>query len=221
MKILVKTCSGKTIEMSVENPKMSVMGFKRLIAEKECIPPQHQRLIFVAEELDNGKTLEEVANKRRQMAEAASNVDDEAEADAAAGEVELTFHLIASPPPPIPTAATSTSTLPSAISLLASAPATGKRKRTASDVSSSSTEASPKASPSRKLSKKCAFVGCSKRSVVIIGDCKFCNEKFCSSHRLVEDHLCSATASCKQASFDKNASKLLREKCVAQKLRQY
>lgn len=214
----MKTCSGKTIEMLVENPKMSVMGFKRLIAEKECIPPQHQRLIFVAEELDNGKTLEEVVSDKLQKEK-----EETKDAELGAGEVELTFHLIASSPQApsssssSSSSSTSTSSPPSLINITNNTEITGKRKRTADEATSSPV----KASPSRKLSKKCAFAGCSKRSVVIIGDCKFCLEKFCSSHRLVEDHLCSATASCKQASFDKNASKLLREKCVAQKLRQY
>jgi hypothetical protein len=204
MRILVKTCSDKTIEVFVENLKMSVMGFKRLIAEKETIPPQHQRLLFATEELDNSKTLEEVVNTRPKpkVEEAEFETEDE----------ELVFHLIPSVPP-----RTEESITPS--SLTPPASETGKRKRPSDESSSAS--ASPKASPARKLSKKCAFVGCSKRSVVIIGDCKFCNEKFCSSHRLVEDHKCTATASCRQASFDKNASKLLREKCVAQKLRQY
>jgi len=176
----------------VENPATtSVLSFKRLIAEKESVPPQQQRLIFVSEELvDEGRTIDDVIRSRKDKAGA---VD---------GDF-FTFHLIK-------TTISSSSTTSSPLATIEISP---NRKRPAAQL------ASP---PSRaKLAKKCAFPGCIKRSVVIIGDCKFCNEKFCSSHRLVEDHLCPATASCRQASFDKNANKLLSEKCVAQKLRQY
>merc|ERR1712000_52779 len=140
---------------------MSVMGFKRLIAEKECIPPQHQRLIFVAEELDNGKTLEEVVSDKLQKEK-----EETKDAELGAGEVELTFHLIASSPQApsssssSSSSSTSTSSPPSLINITNNTEITGKRKRTADEATSSPV----KASPSRKLSKKCAFAGCSKRS---------------------------------------------------------
>lgn len=42
--------------------------------------------------------------------------------------------------------------------------------------------------------------------------------KFCSSHRLPESHLCINLTSCKQKAQQQLNSKLISEKCVAQKI---
>lgn len=65
---------------------------------------------------------------------------------------------------------------------------------------------------------KCCFGECPKRAAMLIGDCRFCENKFCSQHRLPEDHICSGMGDCRQASFDKNRDKLLNEKCVSSKV---
>src|SRR6184192_3788719 len=33
---------------------------------------------------------------------------------------------------------------------------------------------------------KCAFGDCNQKPVLIVGDCKFCTQKFCGGHRLPE-----------------------------------
>jgi len=65
---------------------------------------------------------------------------------------------------------------------------------------------------------KCTVPDCKKRSVMVVGDCRFCQRSFCSSHRLPEEHVCSEMASCKQQQFELNKEKLLKEKCVARKI---
>jgi len=40
------------------------------------------------------------------------------------------------------------------------------------------------------MPNKCNFEGCAKKIAVIVGDCKFCQKKFCTQHRLPEDHDC-------------------------------
>merc|ERR1711939_371844 len=65
---------------------------------------------------------------------------------------------------------------------------------------------------------KCCFGECSKRVVLITGDCRFCQSQFCGSHRLPEDHACQSMDSCRQAAFDRNKNKLMNEKCVSQKV---
>jgi len=72
--------------------------------------------------------------------------------------------------------------------------------------------------PKAKKAGRCAFEGCNARVVKIIGDCRYCQQKFCGSHRLPETHVCPNLATCKQASFERNSNKLLNEKCVKVKV---
>jgi len=65
---------------------------------------------------------------------------------------------------------------------------------------------------------KCAFGDCLKKPILIIGNCKFCSNKYCAQHRLPESHSCSNMTDCRQQSFDRNKAKLLKEKCVAAKV---
>jgi predicted nucleic acid binding AN1-type Zn finger protein len=65
---------------------------------------------------------------------------------------------------------------------------------------------------------KCAFGDCIQKPVLIVGDCRFCQSKFCANHRLPEAHACSGMETCKTNSFNKNKEKLEREKCVAAKV---
>jgi len=69
-----------------------------------------------------------------------------------------------------------------------------------------------------KKKTTCMFADCSARAVMLVGDCRFCDKKFCGKHRLPETHLCTGLENCKKASFEKNKERLLQEKCVAQKL---
>lgn len=64
---------------------------------------------------------------------------------------------------------------------------------------------------------KCNFISC-KKSIAIIGSCKFCNDKFCNEHRLVENHYCTSMNRCRDEAFEKNALTVLRGKCVANKI---
>jgi len=69
-----------------------------------------------------------------------------------------------------------------------------------------------------KPKSKCQFGDCIQKPVLLIGDCKYCMQKFCGSHRLPETHLCNGLEACRQASFDRNKAKLEVEKCVASKV---
>eukprot|EP01117_Protostelium_nocturnum_P014089 TRINITY_DN531_c0_g1_i8.p1 TRINITY_DN531_c0_g1~~TRINITY_DN531_c0_g1_i8.p1 ORF type:complete len:161 (+),score=58.27 TRINITY_DN531_c0_g1_i8:26-508(+) len=70
----------------------------------------------------------------------------------------------------------------------------------------------------RKPSSRCAFGDCHAKPVLIVGDCKFCQSKFCGKHRLPEDHVCPEMQSCRDQSFMRNKMKLERERCVASKV---
>ena len=63
MKISVKTLSGKTIELHAPET-CSVRQLKELIEDKEGIPPDQQRLIFLGKEMEDevGNELSEKKN---------------------------------------------------------------------------------------------------------------------------------------------------------------
>ncbi|KAI9176159.1 hypothetical protein H9P43_006524 [Blastocladiella emersonii ATCC 22665] len=85
--------------------------------------------------------------------------------------------------------------------------------RAAAPSSATPTPAAPKKSATR-----CNLPGCSDKIARIVGDCRHCSSKFCSRHRLPEAHQCGNLDSCRKASHDQLAGKLMGEKCVATKV---
>ena len=59
---------------------------------------------------------------------------------------------------------------------------------------------------------------CLKKSATIVGDCKFCDCKYCLTHRLPEIHKCPGLIDCKKESFDKNYKTVISQKCVASQI---
>ena len=73
-------------------------------------------------------------------------------------------------------------------------------------------------SKSKSKSKKCFFDHCTSNQLRMVGDCQFCQGKFCSKHRLLENHNCSGLKICKDKSYERNALKLQSEQVVTSKV---
>jgi large subunit ribosomal protein L40e len=71
---------------------------------------------------------------------------------------------------------------------------------------------------SKKKDLKCKINECFDKVSKMIGSCTYCQLSFCAKHRLPEAHSCQNLQTCRQESHQKNSSKLLNEKCVADKI---
>ncbi|KAJ9634692.1 uncharacterized protein PV06_07105 [Exophiala oligosperma] len=98
-----------------------------------------------------------------------------------------------------------------------SAPATTEmvtQKPSASGTSTPTTSGT--ATPTKKKSNRprCSKDGCKAPAQPIVGDCGFCQKRFCGKHRMLESHNCEGLEDARRADKDRNAAKLEGERTV-------
>jgi predicted nucleic acid binding AN1-type Zn finger protein len=65
---------------------------------------------------------------------------------------------------------------------------------------------------------KCSFAECLKKHELIIGDCKYCQSKFCMKHRYASSHNCPKINEYKASQQALLKRKLDEGKCESNKL---
>lgn len=66
--------------------------------------------------------------------------------------------------------------------------------------------------------RKCSASRCTSQPLRMVGDCQYCSGKFCSKHRLLENHNCIGLQRCKEQYHERNALKLESEQTAASKV---
>lgn len=93
--------------------------------------------------------------------------------------------------------------------------ATASDSAATSSAATSGTTTPTTTKPARKSNKpRCTKQGCKAAAQPIVGDCGFCQKRFCGKHRMLESHNCTGLANARQADKDRNAAKLQHERTV-------
>lgn len=91
---------------------------------------------------------------------------------------------------------------------------------TTTTLPSTSTSSTPTtsgtATPTKRKSNKprCSKDGCKTPAQPIVGDCGFCQKRFCGKHRMLESHNCEGLEDARRADKDRNTAKLEGERTV-------
>lgn len=94
-----------------------------------------------------------------------------------------------------------------------SQPQSQPQSGTSTPVSTTSRTSTP--SGTKKSNRpRCSKEACKAPAQPIVGDCGFCQKRFCGKHRMLESHNCEGLEDARQADKERNAAKLEGERTV-------
>lgn len=96
----------------------------------------------------------------------------------------------------------------------AASTATSGTSTPTTETSTPRTGTPTKAAPRKSNKPRCSKEGCKAAAQPIIGDCGFCQKRFCGKHRMLESHACEGLEDARQADRDRNTAKLESDRTV-------
>lgn len=197
IQIFVDISGDKTIPLNVR-PSNTVSDVLDFLSASTTLP-QDVRLLHSGHHLQPSSTVAELALQPATTLHLLSPLrGGTAPIDSSATTTDMTATLPATEEPSQSTTTTSTSGNATPIS-------TSTRR---------SATSTPVHTVKKSNKPRCSHPPCKAAAQPIVGDCGFCQKRFCGKHRMLESHACEGLEDAKQADRDRNTNKLQGERTV-------